>query len=159
MIEVGAAGERHVHEIYALGPTGPGPGAPGSDDTGLGPEQKERRARVQAFLAELSSPSELVAGEADGERFPIQAIAVRARPAPEGEGDLVLDVVPWPLADVAPGDTAPCTLVTGADAEELLAVLSVSTSRTRYRRDESVYALEVRPLVPPERACADVTVT
>ena len=72
---------------------------------------------------------------------------------PEGE------VVDWPLADVDLADADTCTLVRGDDLDELLDALAPATTLTRYRQDGVEYVLFVRPLVPGESTCDDVTVT
>lgn len=146
------------HEIYALSEAGPG-------YPGLTERQGERREAVSSFLAALTVPErQLVSPEDVGEPAPFEAdrFAIRAGPVQGGEeepvGGIEPQVVDWPLPEVDLAQAGECVLVEGERAERLVQVLADANTLTRFRQQDAVHTLAVRPLLPGEETCDAVVV-
>jgi hypothetical protein len=59
----------------------------------------------------------------------------------------------WPGPALAPGA---CTVVTGAEAGEVLEAAAAASVETRWTVGQQVLRLAFRPLLPHERTCEDV---
>lgn len=159
-------GETYVHAAESLGVTngatedrGDGEALPGDEmDYGLSEEQAAARAALSDFITEAN---EIVGLTGEGDPYDIPAFAVMARPAQQtadaapGEGDVVPQVVPWPL-DVPLADAEECAVVDGDAAATLEETLVDANSITQFEQDGVTYDVWFRPLLPHEETCADI---
>jgi hypothetical protein len=125
-------------------------GMEGMDDT-VGEDQQANRAALQEFLDALAA---LPAGD---EVVTPPAVAVFALGAPVTDPDLPQEPVDWPLATPPASDGTdggwPCTLVTGADVDTLLAALEGANAATPWVIDGVETALAFRPVLPGDAGC------
>ncbi|MFF5288907.1 hypothetical protein [Paractinoplanes globisporus] len=109
------------------------------------------RGRVVDFASGV-----LEAGSPDGVYAPDRVAAIVV-----GDSDDTADVRPWPLAvpaDKMPGFPArPCLIVSGAGVRPLLDGARTATFHTRWSSGDRPLSLRVRPLLPYEHDCADLT--
>lgn len=158
-VTVTVDGQTYEHAAYALGMVdgegGPGMGGEGwpAADAGLTEDQAAARATLAEFI---QTANELVGASGDGEPYPIEALAMFARPVDtnvEGAVAPETQVVPWPL-ETALADAAECTVVEGDAAQALLAALASANQATLFEQDGVTYGAWFRPLLPHEDGCA-----
>lgn len=120
------------------------------------------RKRVSEFIDALEHP-ERIAGAGAPQRYVPAAVAVyvlgpSTSPATEPTGT-------WPLGDLAaagtptqwPTQSARCFVVTGADVTTLETAAAGVPRFAPWRAGNVMWDLALRPLLPDEHTCADVT--
>jgi hypothetical protein len=115
------------------------------------PQEGGVRGRVAAFAQDVPK-----LGEPAGEYRP-QRLAVLVVRSSDGSDRSATDVRPWPLSTPLSAMPNGCLLIEGADLSAVPALGADVTSRTRWDAGGQRVALVVRPLLPGERGCADVT--
>jgi hypothetical protein len=121
------------------------------DGGGLTAEQRAARERLSALVREVQD----AAAQAPSDTYDAAALAVLAEPY----GDAVATEPPpselaWPGPALAAGS---CVVVTGAEADEVRQAASSASVETRWTADGQVLRLALRPLLPHERTCDDVS--
>ena len=150
-----ADGETHVTEVYAL--TEGLFGDPAA--AGLTEEQATGRARLQALLEQLTA-----LGSPDGESYVPEAVA--AVVTPYAEADLAMPEQPevaWPGPPL-PGEPLDarlglsCVTARGEAAQAVLDAAAGANTMTPWTTDDgSRWAVVLRPLLPHESSCADLS--
>ena len=157
------SGDRVAQVVDAVRELEPEPGEPGAGVTvvTLATEGRPRTVRLpggSGAAARLGAAvSDLpIMGE---ERYRPFAVAVLARPAKHVEpGADGLAVTPqpalleWPLELLRPG----CSVVSGPDAQRVLAAARRANELSRWRGGGSLYTVAFRPLLPGESSFDDI---
>jgi hypothetical protein len=131
-------------QVYALG-----------FDDGLTAEQRENRRRLQQFIG--------FAGHAHGvgvhvvpgstRRYEPEVLAVRVE---KFLSDVKTEERHWPLGDLAGTD---CAVFRGTELAAVLGAADGAREDVRWFSGDDSYRLVLRPLLPDERSCDDVTGT
>jgi hypothetical protein len=149
-----------VVEVYALSETP-------DDGHGLTAEQVRARAKLRALLSALTDlqatldASGGAAGKA-GEERPYRAAAVAAVASPWSADQSVPEPpeAAWPgptLPGKATGPDIGCVTATGADADAVLSAAGKATAITPWRSGGKRWTIALRPLLPDETDCADLS--
>lgn len=124
----------------------------GGGDSGLPEEAVAARQALGDFIAEAQA-----AVEAAGTPEPYQTdsyayLATEVPPLTQEDGmDVLPTVHAWPLAEPL-AETA-CTVVEGADADTLGAVLEEARQNDRFEQDGTQFEVHVRPMLPGDPGC------
>jgi hypothetical protein len=131
------------------------------NDPRLTPAQRDARAKLAAFVQEVSDLS-AATGMPPAQPYRATAVAALARAYDQQRSA----GVPAPPAAVAwPGPALPganfsggagCVTATGADAEKVLAAAKVAMSTTPWTSAGAKWTVVFRPLLPDEASCADL---
>jgi hypothetical protein len=154
-VEVRYAGRTYAVTVEALGEAQ-------QDDPRLTPEQQAARAKLSAFVNELTAlPT--AAGMPEAAPYRPAAVAALARAyTPPGDE---LPVKPAPVAWPGPALPGPelfprvglgCVTATGAQAEAVLAAAAKATAITPWTSAGKRYTVTFRPMLPEESGCADL---
>ncbi|MEX5303081.1 hypothetical protein [Kocuria sabuli] len=167
--------ETYVREVYALGaeePPGPpdenGPDGPrtGGDGPGsLTEDQRVARAELQELLRALGDPASVLPADAVGasEGYVPEAVAGVVTAWTDPQGELEHRPVPWPGPPLPGEPLEPrlglsCVLATREQAEAVLAAArSASTATPWLSEDGRRWSVTLRPLLPHEEDCTDLT--
>jgi hypothetical protein len=124
-------------------------------DDGLTAEQRENRRRLQQFIG--------FAGHAHGvgvhvvpgstRRYEPEVLAVRVE---KFLSDVKTEERHWPLGDLAGTD---CAVFRGTELAAVLGAADGAREDVRWFSGDDSYRLVLRPLLPDERSCDDVTGT
>ena len=152
VVTLGFGGSTVVHRAPALAiGEDPRAEAPGLDEDAL--------AAREALTGFIDAASSLVSEADEGAPYRAEAFAVLARPVPGDEPPadpgLEPDVLAWPVADVDLESAQECVVVEGTTAGAVATAFEDATQLTRFRQDEQVYEVFVRPLLPGEQECPD----
>ena len=129
------------------------------DDPRLTPAQRENRAKVAAFVQEVTAlPG--AKGAPEGQSYQPVALAALASPyvRPSERLPEPPRVVDWP-GPALPGTplgTAGCVTVSGADAGTVRTAAAGATTITPWRSGGKMWTVRFRPLLPDETGCADL---
>ncbi|HEU4349370.1 MAG TPA: hypothetical protein VFR35_16460 [Actinoplanes sp.] len=149
-IDVVVAGATHTVSAEALGVSTP-------DDPMLTAEQKEARARLAAFVQELTSPPDV----SEQRAYRAESVAALAQPYHKPD-----DGLPGPAEPTAwPGPALPgeylspnikigCVEVTGAGLDRVLTAAAKANQNTPWSSGGNTYGITFRPLLPDEAGCA-----
>jgi hypothetical protein len=130
------------------------------DDPRLTPAQREARAKLAAFVQEvtdLSSASDMP----EVRPYQPEAVAAFARPyaAPDNALPKRPAAIAWP-GPALPGEPflppVGCVTATGAQAQAVLAAAKRATTITPWTSADRPWTVIVRPLLPDEAGCADL---
>ena len=131
------------------------------DDPRLTPAQRQARATLAAFVQKLTDLS-TARGVPEPQPYRPESVAALARPyaaPPDGLPEPPA-VVTWPgpaLPGAALAGTTGCVTVSGAAAGPVLAAAGSATTITPWRSGGRLWSVRVRPLLPDEGGCADLT--
>jgi hypothetical protein len=133
------------------------------DDGGLTPEQRTTRGELMGLVGVLTSP-EGPFGAAGPESYRPDAVcAVVTEWAPGPEPELVQPEVAWP-GPALPGEPLEerlglsCVVARGAEAAAVLEAAAGANALTPWTaEDGGRWALTLRPLLPHETGCADLS--
>ena len=139
-------------EVYALQETP-------QDGAGLSAAQRDARARLSAFLGELTD-----LGASGSEPYRAEAVAALASSyVPAEDPRLAQPDQSWP-GPALPGDPLPgplglsCAVATGPQAAAVLDAAGSANALTPWvTPDGARWSLTLRPLLPDESGCADLT--
>jgi hypothetical protein len=163
---VRTGGETVTREVYALG-LGAGPerepddGLPTGFDTGITEEQAAARARLAELAEALRDPVTALGADRVSGPEPYEPDAVAAVVSPYVEVDPPQPELPWPGPElpgepIGPGIT--CVTATGEQAQAVLEAAAEGSSATPWVGDDgSRWSAQLRPLLPHESGCADLT--
>jgi hypothetical protein len=133
-----------------------------SNDPALTPAQQDARAKLAAFVEQLTElPT--TNGMPEAQPYQPEALAVLSRTWVKPADDLPSP----PAATVWPGPALPgdylqqglkqgCLTVTGAEASEVLAAAKTANQNTPWKSGTAVWSVTFRPLLPDESGCADL---
>jgi hypothetical protein len=144
------AGEQTV-DVVALGEARP-------EDPSLKPAQQAARAKLAAFLQELTA---LPDGPSPARPYVATAVAAVSRPyTPDTDPNLSAPTaVPWP-GPALPGEVLStgvdlgCVTVTGQQATAVLAAAATANAMTPWTSGGKQWSVSFRPLLPDETDCA-----
>ncbi|MDK3258347.1 hypothetical protein [Blastococcus capsensis] len=169
-ITVRTGGETVTREVYALG-IGSLPGTegtdrplPGMEETyGLTEDQLAARARLSQLIDQLRDPASALGAErvTGPEPYEPEAVAALVSPYVDPAPELSQPEQPWPGPalpgePIAPGVT--CVTATGEQADAVLAAAADASSATPWTTDDGTrWSVVLRPLLPHESGCADLT--
>jgi hypothetical protein len=147
------ADDTHVREVYALTEM------PDREATeGVSEDQAAARARLQDLLSSLSD-----LGMAETTGYVPSAVAAIVSPWVDPGDGMSYPEVPWP-GPALPGEqlSAPlgisCVTATGDEAAAILDAAAEATQMTPWTTaDGARWAVVLRPLLPDESGCADLT--
>jgi hypothetical protein len=147
------ADDTHVREVYALSEL------PDRETTdGVTEDQAADRARLQDLLTSLSD-----LGMADTTGYVPSAVAAIASPWVDPQDGMNYPELPWPGPPL-PGEPLSepleisCVTATGEEASALLEAAGEATQMTPWTSaDGSRWSVVLRPLLPDESGCADLT--
>jgi hypothetical protein len=153
-ITVATGGDRRTLEVVGLTEAG-------SDDPRLTPAQRGARAKVAAFVQEVTDLS-AASGTPKGEQYRPESVAALAHPYVRPSDGLPEQPRPvdWP-GPALPGTplgTTGCVTASGADAGEVLQAAAGATAITPWRSGGKSWNIRFRPLLPDESGCADLGV-
>jgi hypothetical protein len=141
--------ETYVRDAYALWET--------PEDNGLTPEQRDARERLTDLLTALTDQS------AATEPYVPEAVAAVASPWIDPGDGLPQPEQPWP-GPALPGESTggppdvTCVTATGDEARPLLdAARSANAATPWVTGNGTRWSVLLRPLLPDERGCADLT--
>lgn len=151
-VVVVTGGERHSVLIPALGYPNPG----------VTDAQAAARARVSEFIDLLQNP-ERIEGVSSGSRYVPTALAVYVLGAAGGPEEN--PPAAWPLGDLGtagevtdwPDRAARCLLVSGDDVARVADAAAGQGRFAPWRAGDGLWDIAIRPLLPDERGCTDVT--
>ncbi len=154
-----ADGERHEIDVYALGFEG----TITAGDLGLTDTQRALRTAASDFATVLFGLETYVGNnnivEPPGDYTPT-ALAVYAAPY-EDPLDLPQAPQTWPAGSLEGGEPSPvgftCRVITGDDLAAALPLIRQANQLTPWTSDGAEFRLVVRPLLPDEASCADLT--
>ncbi|MCF6505944.1 hypothetical protein E9549_00745 [Blastococcus sp. MG754426] len=155
---VRTGGETVTREVYALGM---GAGPRGELDPGITEEQAAARARLSELAEALRDPVAALGADRVSGPEPYQPEAVAAVVSPYVEVDPPQAELPWPGPalpgePIAPGTT--CVTATGEQAQAVLRAAAEGNAATPWvGEDGSRWSVVLRPLLPHESGCADLT--
>ncbi|MGY1833644.1 hypothetical protein ACI79P_00860 [Blastococcus sp. SYSU DS0510] len=161
---VRTGGETVTREVYALGvrpEREPDGGLPTGFDTGITEEQAAARARLAELAEALRDPVAALGADRVSGPEPYQPDAVAAVVSPYVEVDPAQPELPWPGPElpgepIGPGIT--CVTATGEQAQAVLEAAAEGSSATPWVGDDgSRWSAQLRPLLPHESGCADLT--
>jgi hypothetical protein len=144
------ASDTFVREAYALWETP-------QENNGLTAEQQAARTKLSDFLAGLTD-----AGGQDSTTYEPAAVAAVAAPWFDPEDGLTQPEVAWP-GPALPGEStgAPdtsCVAATGDEVEALLTAAATANASTPWVTPDGMrWSVTLRPLLPDETGCADLT--
>jgi hypothetical protein len=128
------------------------------DDTYLTEPQKQARAKLAAFVEQLSD-----LGAAASQPYQAQTLAALAMPYVKPTDDLPAQpaAIAWtgpalPGESMAEGLKMGCVTVTGAQLDTVLAAAAKANQNTPWTSGGKQYSLTFRPLLPDETGCADL---
>jgi hypothetical protein len=131
-----------------------------SDDPRLTAAQRDARARLAAFVQEVS---DLPAAKGMSPARPYQAVAVAALAHPYVQPRDGLPgrpgAVAWPgpaLPGALLAGRSGCVAASGADAQKVLAAAKSANSTTPWTSGGRQWTVVFRPLLPDEAGCADL---
>ncbi|MCZ2859751.1 hypothetical protein [Blastococcus sp. VKM Ac-2987] len=155
-----------TREVYALG-VGPAPERgpdgelPTGLDTGISEEQAAARARLAELAEALRDPVAALGADRVSGPEPYRPEAVAAVVGPYVEVDPAQAEQPWPGPElpgepIGPGTT--CVTATGEQAQAVLDAAAEGNSATPWVGDDGErWSVVLRPLLPHESGCADLT--
>lgn len=151
VVTINAGGRVHRHVANALGVDDP-LGGVGDATPGVSEQQAANRRALRTFV---SATADLPPGEVT---WKPPAIAVYTMGDYQPDPDLPQQEREWPLetgpaTTPAPGETVPCTLVEGTDAEVLLEALGEANSLTPWVVGGTATSLAFRPVLPGQPGC------
>lgn len=152
VVTITVDGETFVHQAEALEILlDPGLGQDG-EAMGLTADAVAAREALAAFIettrVTIDGAEETGVYEADSYAY----LAVEVPPLTEADGvDVRPAIHPWPLAE--PLTATACTVVEGADAQGLGAVLQDARQNDRFEQDGTQFEVFVRVLLPGEAGC------
>ncbi|MEX5269621.1 hypothetical protein [Kocuria sabuli] len=167
--------ETYVREVHALGaeePPGPpdengpaGTGTGGEGPDGLTDDQRAARAGLQELVRALGDPASVLPADAVGasEGYVPEAVAGVVTAWTDPQSELEHRSVPWPGPPLPGEPLEPrlglsCVLATGEQAEAVLtAARSASTATPWLSEDGRRWSVALRPLLPHEEDCTDLT--
>ncbi|MGY1986185.1 hypothetical protein ACI792_08185 [Blastococcus sp. SYSU DS0669] len=161
---VRTGGETVTREVYALGvgpEREPDGGLPTGFDTGITEEQAAARARLAELAEALRDPVAALGADRVSGPEPYQPDAVAAVVSPYVDVDPAQPELPWPGPElpgepIGPGIT--CVTATGEQAQAVLEAAAEGSSATPWVGDDgSRWSAQLRPLLPHESGCADLT--
>ncbi|RJK94885.1 hypothetical protein [Vallicoccus soli] len=147
-------GREHVLEAYALAEAV-------APDPALTAEQQDARARLAAAVEEAAAA---VQGAATSPYEPA-AVAALVAPVPPGPADPAVGArtpVPWP-GPALPGEPlgegveGGCVVARGAQADAVLDAAADADALTPWTSGGAEWSVVLRPLLPGEEGCADLT--
>jgi hypothetical protein len=150
-ITVAIGGGTRTLEVVGLTEAGP-------TDPRLTPVQREARAKVAAFVQEITGlPT--ANGTPEGQPYRSASVAALSRPYVPASDGLPEPPHPfdWPGPPL-PGTTG-CVTVSGVDAGKVLAAAAGATAITPWRSGGRMWSVRFRPLLPDETGCADLAAT
>ncbi|HEV7965008.1 MAG TPA: hypothetical protein VGP57_20870 [Actinoplanes sp.] len=133
-----------------------------SNDTALTPAQQAARAKLTAFVEQLTGlPG--TKGMPEAQPYQAEAVAVLSRPWVKPADSLPKPpaATPWP-GPALPGDYLQpgvkqgCLTVTGAEAGKVLAAAANANQSTPWKSGTATWSVSFRPLLPDESGCADL---
>ena len=130
------------------------------DDPRLTPAQREARAKLAAFVQEVSDLPN-AQGMPPAQPYRPTAVAALARPYVDPQDGLPKKPAPvaWP-GPALPGSMlngrTGCVTATGADAEKVLAAAKQATQITPWTSGGRRWTVVLRPLLPDESGCANL---
>lgn len=154
-VEVRYAGRTYAVTVAALGEAQP-------DDPRLTAEQRDARAKLSAFVGELTS---LPTADGMPEPVPYRPAAVaalaRAYTPPGDELPTRPAAVAWPGPALPGPELFPrvglgCVTATGAQAGAVLDAAAKATAITPWTSGGKQYSVTFRPMLPEESGCADL---
>ncbi|MFW3172912.1 hypothetical protein [Geodermatophilus sp. CPCC 206100] len=132
------------------------------DASGLTPEQQTTRGELMGLLDVLTAPEGPLGAEGP-EPYRPDAVAAVVTAAAEPEPELVQPEVPWP-GPALPGEPLEerlglsCVVARGAEAAAVLEAAAGANALTPWLAgDGGRWALTLRPLLPHETGCADLS--
>ncbi|MGC5051437.1 hypothetical protein ACLQ2S_08305 [Micromonospora sp. DT48] len=143
-------------EVYALAESG-------DVTTGLSADQRAGRDKLREFAESLTAESgPLAAAQADQQPYAPSAVAAVAEPwaanADAGEQPEVTWPGPaLPGADLAEGTGLGCVTATGDEAQQVLTAAASANTATPWVSDGKRWTVTLRPLLPDETDCGDLT--
>ncbi|MDM4719301.1 hypothetical protein QTQ03_06705 [Micromonospora sp. WMMA1363] len=144
-------------EVYAFAEAG-------GSEPGLTADQRAARDRLRKFVASLTSASGPLAAVQGSASQPYVPTAVAGVAEPwVGDGELGGQrEVPWPGPELPGGELGAdlglgCVTVTGGAARTLLTVAAEANSATPWTSGGRRWTVTLRPLLPDETNCADLT--
>ena len=155
---VRTGGETVTREVYALGMGG---GPRGELDPGITEEQAAARARLSELAEALRDPVAALGADRVSGPEPYRPEAVAAVVTPYVEVDPPQAEQPWPGPalpgePLGPGTT--CVTAEGEQAQAVLAAAAEGNAATPLvGEDGSRWSVVLRPLLPHESGCADLT--
>lgn len=158
---------RHRLVEVSTGPGRPGPGElpPPQPDRGLSGAQEAARARLLDLMAALQDLPTTLGADAVGDVKPYEpdAVAALASPyGPQNSPEAARPTVQW-SGPAVPGEPicgvteAGCVIATGEQARAVLDAASSATTITPWVSGEKDWSLALRPLMPDEGGCSDLT--
>lgn len=147
-----AGGTRHEVLVSALG----------YPNASLSDAAVAARAKVSAFIDVLQHP-ERIAGVSAPIPYPPAQVAVFVLGSADATGDKA--PATWPLGDLgsagAPSDwpagAARCLVVSGGEVTSVARAAAGKDRFTPWRAGDGLWDIGLRPLLPDEQSCADVT--
>lgn len=140
----------YQREVYALGDAPEG--------SGLSADQEEARHRLADLLASVADP-----GGRDSTAYAAQSMAAVVTPWVDPQDGLAQPEVPWP-GPALPGESTGgpadvgCVTATGAQADAVVQAAQGANAATPWvTGDGSRWTVVLRPLLPDETGCADLT--
>jgi len=133
-----------------------------SSDPSLTAAQRDARAKLAAFVDQLSALSE-AKGMPAVQQYQPTAVAVVASPWVKPAGDLpsAPAATPWPGPALPgtllqPEGKVGCLTVTGDEASKVLAAAENANQNTPWTSGSATWNVTFRPLLPDEAGCADL---
>jgi hypothetical protein len=132
------------------------------DDPNLTAAQHAARAKLAAFVRQLSEPP-AAADLPEPQAYQAKTVAALARPYVKGSGDLPKPpaAVAWP-GPALPGDYLSegtklgCVSATGAEATKLTDAAAKANAATPWTSGGKQWGVTFRPMLPDETDCADL---
>jgi hypothetical protein len=149
-------GETATTRIYALGELPERP-------AGMPVSEWEVRRSVLSFLDDLNDLTSWLPASGIGGKRPYEAAGANLFVTPfRGRPDPAQAQVPWPLDDPPAADGEPsagyrCETVTGGEWIAIEAAAAEATTLTPWTSADERYQVLIRPLLPDEGRCPDVT--
>jgi hypothetical protein len=145
-------------EVYALGEAGEDP------VSGVNEQQRAARAKLRGLLTALTDLPATLGADAVSPAQPYRAAAVAAIAMPWSEDTQLpgeQQPVDWP-GPALPGEKIgelgiSCVTATGAEATKVLDAAQKANTATPWVSGGQRWTLTLRPLLPDESSCADLT--
>ncbi|GIJ10908.1 hypothetical protein ACFFMR_17375 [Micromonospora andamanensis] len=143
-------------EVYALAESG---GA----ETGLTADQRAGRDKLREFADSLTAEAgPLAAAQADPQPYAPTAVAAVAEPWVANADVGQQPEVAWPGPalpgpELGEGVGLGCVTVTGDEAQRLLTAAAAANAATPWTSDGKRWTVTLRPLLPDESDCGDLT--
>lgn len=149
VITVVADGQTYTTSVYALGDTSGD--LPGMDRPGVDDDAAEARARVAAFVEQVSQ----AVVEAEESIYTPERYRVLPMPPVDAQDDIEPGVMDWPFPDL-PLVEGQCTAITGERADQFTEIVQDATEITQWQTpDGERHQLIVRAVLPHEPDCPE----